>query len=178
MANTIIGKIHEIGPAQAFTSRDGRGFVKRELTLDATRFDPYTGEQGAPDFPVLEFTGDRVRDLDGFRPGEVVQVSFALHGQRYTDKDGRERSFNSVRGYRIERRANPTQTQAAAPQAAPRQQAMQPRQPVQQQQQVTAPQPATGQSQWAGRQPSPYYGQQEMPLGVAPAPETYDETPF
>ncbi|MCD8302579.1 MAG: DUF3127 domain-containing protein [Prevotellaceae bacterium] len=174
MANTIIGKIHEIGPAQTFTSRDGRGFVKRELVLDATRFDPYTGEQGTPDFPVLEFTGDRVRDLDGFRPGEVVQVSFALHGQRYTDKDGRERSFNSVRGYRIERRANPAQTQAAAPQAAPQQQPIQPRQPMGQQQ---AQYYAAGQDQGSGYRNAVLQAAREA-IGEAPAPAPYDEIPF
>ncbi len=168
MANTIIGKIHEIGPAQSFTSRDGRQFVKRELVLDATRFDPYTGEQGTPDFPVLEFTGDRVKDLDGFLQGEVVQVSFALHGQRYTDKDGRERSFNSVRGYRIERRANSMQTQAAP------QQPMQPRQPTGQQQ---AQYPAAGQDQGAGYR-NAILQSARAAIGEVPPPAPYDEMPF
>ena len=46
MANTITGRIHKITPTKTITSQaTGNTFYKREVILDASRFDPYTGQR-------------------------------------------------------------------------------------------------------------------------------------
>ena len=104
MANQITGRIELIRPMEALTSKDGKTFYKRELVLDATRFDPYTGEPGFASFPIFEFGGDKCAELDKFCPGQVVTVSFDVQGVKYTNQEGKVNYFNRVRGYRIELR--------------------------------------------------------------------------
>ena len=46
MANQITGRIYKIMPTQSIVSeRTGNTFYKREIVLDASRFDQYTGEK-------------------------------------------------------------------------------------------------------------------------------------
>lgn len=134
MANTITGKLYKIGAVETIPSKDGsKSFTKREIVIDATRFDPYTGQRGMENMPMLEFSGDKCAELDSFRVGEVVTVSFDLTGVRYNDKDNNERFFTRIRAYRIERRqqvnASAPQPMAAQPPMQPAQQAYQPTTP-------------------------------------------------
>jgi hypothetical protein len=100
----MTGRIEVIKPTVEITSKDGlRSFKKRELVLDCTRFDPYTGERGIESFPQFEFSGDKCTELDMYKPGQVVTVSFDLQGSRY-EKDGRTEYFTRVRGFKIEAR--------------------------------------------------------------------------
>ena len=62
-----------------------------------------TGERGFDNFPTLEFSGDKCAELDQFKIGEIVTVSFDLQGTKY-EKDGQTKFFTRVRGYKIERR--------------------------------------------------------------------------
>ena len=103
MANIITGKILGISPIQQLPSKSGgQPFVKREMLLDATTFNPYTGERSEHENILpLEFTGERCADLDRFRPGEIVDVSFALQGREWTGRDGQMRRMLSVRCYKI-----------------------------------------------------------------------------
>lgn len=117
MALKIIGKVHTIGAVQTIASKNGgQPFVKREIILDATRFDGLTGERGIDNFPAFEFGGERCSELDKFKPGDVVEVSFDLQGSFYT-KDGVERNMTRVRGYKIE--PYQVKQRAAQPQQAP-----------------------------------------------------------
>lgn len=121
MPNTLTGRIDRIGPTVQIPSKDGaRQFTKRELTIDATRFDSYTGERGYDNFPTFEFSGERCAELDHYQPGQLVTVSFDLQGMKYTDRDGTTKYFTRVRGYKIE----------------PKQMAAQPAQPTASQQPV------------------------------------------
>jgi single-strand DNA-binding protein len=106
MTNQITGKIEMIGAVQAIQSKDGsKTFNKREIVLDATRFDPYTGERGYDNYPSFEFGGDKCAELDNFKIGQVVTVSFDVFGMKYQDKTtGEIKYFSKVRGYRIEAR--------------------------------------------------------------------------
>jgi len=106
MANQITGKIEKIGAVQVLHSKDGsKTFQKREIILDATRYDPYTGERGFENYPSFEFGGERCAELDKFKPGQVVTVSFDVFGMKYEDKTTHEtKYFTKVRGYRIESR--------------------------------------------------------------------------
>lgn len=103
MALKVIGKVHSVGQIQQIASKNGgQPFLKREIVLDATRYDGLTGERGYDNFPMFEFSGDKCTELDAFKRGDVVEVSFELQGSFYKDKDGVERNFTRVRAYKIE----------------------------------------------------------------------------
>lgn len=131
MANTLTGKILYIYPTQQLPSKDGsKTIVKRGIVIDCTRFDPYTGERGFENTPLLEFIGDRCSELDKFQAGQIVTISFDVQGTRYRNKDGVEQIFTRVQPYRIEAR----QVQQSVPQV-PAQQPISTPQPVPQVQQ-------------------------------------------
>ena len=124
MANQITGKILYIYPTQQIMTKDGKPFQRRSLVLDTTRFDPYTGERGFENTPMLDFAGDQCQELDRFTPGQLVTVSFDVQGSRYRNADGKEQIFTRLRPYRIELRVlraeqQAPQQQAPAYQAAP-----------------------------------------------------------
>jgi hypothetical protein len=103
MANTLTGKIIYIYPSQQIPSKDGtKTIIKRGLVIDCTRFDPYTGERGFENTPMLEFIGDRCAELDRYQIGQIVTISFDVQGTRYRNKDGVEQIFTRVQPYRIE----------------------------------------------------------------------------
>lgn len=124
MALKMIGKVFSIGATQSIASKNGgQPFQKREIVLDATRFDGLTGERGYDNFPMFEFGGEKCSELDGFKTGDVVEISFELQGSFYKDKDGVEKNFTRVRAYKIEHyqtKQRPAQQQASQP--APQQQ--------------------------------------------------------
>lgn len=124
MANQITGRIDRITPTVEIPSKDGsKTFLKREITLDATPYDPYTGERSNfENFPTFEFTGDKCAELDSFSVGQVVTISFALQGMKYNDQDGNLKYFTKVRGYKIDARQTGQATQQAAPVQQPVQQ--------------------------------------------------------
>lgn len=102
MANQIIGRVFYIGDTNSIKSKDGsKTYYKRELVLDATRYDGLTGQRGYDNFPSIEFSGDNCQMLNQFKPGDIVVVSFDLQGTKY-EKDGQTRFFTSVRGYKVE----------------------------------------------------------------------------
>ena len=80
MANQITGRIIEIGQTVQIPSKNGgSSFTKREFILDATTYDPYTGERSEYENIIpLEFSGDKCTELDRFNQGDVVTVSFCL----------------------------------------------------------------------------------------------------
>lgn len=103
MANQITGKILYIYPPQQITTKDGsKTIVKRGVVLDCTRYDPYTGERGFENTPLMEFFGDKCSEIDSFQIGQVVTVLFDLQGSKYAGDDGRSKIFTSVRPYKIE----------------------------------------------------------------------------
>lgn len=118
MANTLTGKILYIYPPQQIPSKDGSKVItKRAIVIDCTRFDPYTGERGFENTPMLEFIGDRCAELDKYQAGQVVTISFDVQGTRYRNKDNVEQIFTRVQPYRIEPRQT-GQTSAPTPQQA------------------------------------------------------------
>ena len=145
MPNTITGRVLSVGqPLQVAGKDPSRPFIKRELVLDCTRYDPYTGERSKfENTPLLEFGGDICKDLDGIRPGDVVTVSFDITGTKYQDKTTRqEKIFTRVRPYKVEKHSA-----QQAVQAQPQQYAQQPQQYAQQPQQYAQPQsPVTSSS--------------------------------
>ena len=103
MANQLSGRIFHIGQTVQMTSKSGNTFTKRELVLDTTRYDSYTGERSPYDnYALLEFSNDNVSQLDDLSVGQVVTVDFTVEGRKAQDKQtGEIRYFNSLRGYKV-----------------------------------------------------------------------------
>lgn len=104
MVYNIKAKIYKIGEVQSIPSQNGgEPFRKRSIVLDASRFDPYTGEKSGDNYVVVEFSGKRVDELDKYAVGDLANVSFVLQGRKYIDKATQEeRFFTSVIGIGIE----------------------------------------------------------------------------
>ena len=101
MANQITGRLVYIGQPQEIPSKSGGNpFVKREFILDATTYDPYTGERSQyENILPLEVSGDKCAELDQFRTGDVITVSFSLQGREWTNQDGQlKRMVSTPRG--------------------------------------------------------------------------------
>ena len=95
MANQITGRIIEIGQTVQIPSKNGgSSFTKREFILDATTYDPYTGERSEYENVIpLEFSGDKCAELDRFNQGDVVTVSFVLQGRSWTNSRRRTQTY-------------------------------------------------------------------------------------
>lgn len=115
MANQITGRIIEIGQIVQIPSESGGSpFTKREFILDATTYDPYTGERNEYENVIpLEFSGDKCAELDRFNHGDVVTVSFMIQGRSWTNQDGEPKRMAAIRCYKIEGRGGVSQSQQA-----------------------------------------------------------------
>lgn len=121
MSNQIIGRLSEISQTvQMQPKNGGNPFTKRDFLLDATTYNTFTGEPMENIIP-LEFYGDRCAELDRFRVGDMVCISFALQGRSWTNQDGELKRMVSVRPYKIEPYGRPQQQtgQQSAPAQAP-----------------------------------------------------------
>lgn len=123
MAYTITGKILLIGGIESIPYQD-KVFRKRELVLDASRFNSMTGEQ-YKNYPKLEVIGKHVDELSSFQVGQLVTVSFAISGRRI-EKDGEVSYFTNLQAFKFElyRRHN-NQAQGERPANAQQQGAIQ-----------------------------------------------------
>lgn len=120
MANTIIGTVLEIGRTVQVPTKSGKEFYKRELVLDASTFDTFTGEK-RENYPSFNFLQRHVEDLSSLKVGERVEVSFFISGRRY-EKDGEIKYFNDVVGFKVEPYTNGSNSnQSAAPYQPPTQ---------------------------------------------------------
>lgn len=161
MANQITGRVFSIGQTQSIQTKSGNPFTKREIVLDASKYDMYTGEKGFENYPMFEFIGEKCKDLDGYQVGQVVTISFDLQGGFYDDKDGIKKNITNVRGYKIEARTGVQAQPQQQPQAAP-----QPQYQAAPQQQVQS---------GIGYQPQPQYPQQQS---QTPPPPGMNDLPF
>lgn len=121
MANQITGRIIEIGQIVQIPSKSGGSpFTKREFILDATTYDPYTGERSEYENVIpLEFSGDKCAELDRFNQGDVVTISFVLQGRSWTNQDGELKRMASIRCYKIEGRGGASQSPQTVPAPQP-----------------------------------------------------------
>ena len=101
MAFLINGIIQQIGNTESISYQD-KVFKKRELVLDCSYRNQFTGQIERANYPKFEFTGKHVDDLNVFNIGDIVTVSFSLNGSR-SEKDGQVRYFTNVQGYKIEK---------------------------------------------------------------------------
>lgn len=101
MAFQISGIIQHIGNTESIPYQD-KVFKKRELVLDCSYRNQFTGQIERANYPKFEFTGNHVDDLNDFNIGDIVTVSFSLNGSR-SEKDGQVRYFTNVQGFKIEK---------------------------------------------------------------------------
>ena len=101
MAFQISGIIQHIGNTESIPYQ-GKVFKKRELVLDCSYRNQFTGQIERANYPKFEFTSNHVDDLNDFNIGDIVTVSFSLNGSR-SEKDGQVRDFTNVQGYKIEK---------------------------------------------------------------------------
>lgn len=141
MANQITGKVIAVAPIETITSQDPskQPFQKRKLLIDCTRYDPYTGERGYENTPMLEFGGKGLEQLNqlinqGLKKGDLVTIDFVVEGRNYKDQSGKTQNFTGVRPFAIVKRVLTQQQATPAPQA----QGQQPQQAAP----APAPQPA------------------------------------
>lgn len=121
MANTISGKVIAISQVQSVPSKDAskQPTQMRQLLLDCTRFDPYTGERSEyENTPIFDFRGENMRLLEGIQPNDVVTISFDVNGYKYKDEHGKTKVFTYIRPYQIVKREKkqqaPKQAQPAS----------------------------------------------------------------
>lgn len=114
MANTISGKVHKITEVQAIKGKTGKSFYKRLLVIDAKRYDTVTGEPMFDNYPSFEFSFEAMKQLDSFKPGDAVTVSYDINGREVKDENGNVRYFNSIRGYKVEPYGSKADTQTPA----------------------------------------------------------------
>ena len=124
----ITGRVIALSAVQEVASKEaGKPAIKkRELYLDMTMYDPYTGERSEKENkPVLEFGGEKVIDKIAalnLEKGDVVTISFAIQGTPYKDQQtGKQKVFTAIRCYDIDlvRKANGQQVQQSAPAPQP-----------------------------------------------------------
>jgi len=88
----ITGKVERIDGVQQISDR----FRKRDIVLELTTNPQY------PEFVVFQFVQDRTDLLDGFKVGQEVQIHFDIKGRKWTDRNGVEKIFNTLQGWRIQ----------------------------------------------------------------------------
>ena len=122
--NELVGRVIAVSSVTEVPSKEaGKPAIKkRELYMDCTMYDPYTGERSQyENKPLLEFGGDKLVEKLGaleLKEGDVVKVSFFIQGTPYKDQQtGKTKVYTAIRTTDIEvvRRKDGT----TAPQPAP-----------------------------------------------------------
>ena len=106
MANEITGVVLALSEVQTVASKTaGKDPIrKRELLIDCTRYDPYTGKRSEyENTPSLEFGGKSLEKLEALHvaKGDIVTIRFDIQGTAYKDQQGKQRVFTAVRPYDI-----------------------------------------------------------------------------
>lgn len=120
MANSVRGRIVEIGKLERIQTKGGTTFEKLECVLDASRYDAITGEKGYDNFVVLEFSQNKIEQIQKFKIGDAVEISFELTGNRYQNQQGETKYMTRARAYKVEPIGKKTENKVEqAPQVAP-----------------------------------------------------------
>lgn len=89
----LTGTIKEIGETQSFGNK---GFKRRDVVL--------TTDEKYPQNITVEFHQEKTDELNSFNQGDNVDIFINILGKEYTDKNGQLRRFNSIKGWRIDRK--------------------------------------------------------------------------
>lgn len=134
MALKVTGRVLYIGNAENLTSKSsGNTYTKRDLVITLRKFDQYTGQPTDDDgnTPKFTFMGERCKDLDQFKVGDIVTVSFEINGRSFVNRDGKDDYLTDLRPIYVgqarqtgvmEQQAEPSFGQSVAGQPMPAQQ--------------------------------------------------------
>ncbi len=86
----VKGVIYSIGQTQVVSDK----FSKREIVVQTE------GEHLQS--ILIQFTQDKCSVLDAYQVGNRVNVAINLRGKLWTGKDGVEKCFNTIEGWKIE----------------------------------------------------------------------------
>ena len=89
------------------TKQVSEKFALREFVIE-------TKEQ-YPQSIVLQVSQEKCKILDNYKLGDIVQVSINVRGRKWTDKDGKDRFFNTLEAWKISNESatsNPVPTPA------------------------------------------------------------------
>ena len=107
--NELVGRVIAVSNVTEVPSKEaGKPAIKkRELYMDCTTYDPYTGERSQyENKPLLEFGGDKLVEKLGaldLKEGDVVKVSFFVQGTPYKDQQtGKTKVYTAIRTTDIE----------------------------------------------------------------------------
>ena len=92
------------------TKQVSEKFALREFVIE-------TKEQ-YPQSIVLQVSQEKCKILDNYKLGDLVQVSINVRGRKWTDKDGKDRFFNTLEAWKISNESapsNPVPTPAPVP---------------------------------------------------------------
>ena len=67
-----------------------------------------TTQEQYPQDIYIEFVQDKTSLLDSYSPGDVVSVSINLRGREWTSPQGEVKYFNTISGWRIEKKGGNT----------------------------------------------------------------------
>jgi predicted ATP-dependent endonuclease of OLD family len=88
----IEGKLHVKFDTQSVSDK----FKKRDFVIE------YCDNPMYPQYIVFQFTQDRCGELDKFRVGEKLEVTFNLRGREWLDKNtGEKRYFNTLEAWKV-----------------------------------------------------------------------------
>ena len=112
----ITGKIEFLGDTTPVAFKNGSTFSKRELILDCSTYDRFTGKKDKTNYVQMEFSGEKgCARLDPFKVGDLVTVAFVLQGFCYDDKNtGEKRYFTKIVGYDCAEYGHDSQTDGQA----------------------------------------------------------------
>lgn len=127
----LVGRFIAVDNEQtiASTKDPQKTFKRRQLYMNCSRYDGLTGKQIDENYPLLEFGGKALEQLNqlvasGLKKDDLVEVSFVVDGIKYT-KDGKTQVMNKIRPIGIipyvlpYQQPQQAQAQAPAAQAAP-----------------------------------------------------------
>ena len=89
----IKGKLLEKYDTQNVTD----SFRKREFVIEFAENPQY------PEFVKFELIQANCEQLDGFNPGQEINISFNLKGRKWNDPKGGVKYFNSLQAWKLER---------------------------------------------------------------------------
>lgn len=108
MAFVLVGKVIAINREETVASKNDatKSFNRRQLYLDCSRYDSITGEKLQENYPLLEFGGKGLEQLNalcqqGLKKGDLVSIEFAVQGNSYKDAQGNTKNFTGIRPYSI-----------------------------------------------------------------------------
>ena len=87
----IEGKLHVKFDTQQVSDK----FMKRDFVVE------YSDNPSYPQYVTFQLTQDRCSTLDGFQPGDKIQVTFNLRGREWKSPQGEIKYFNTLEAWKV-----------------------------------------------------------------------------